>query len=117
MTSKWSPMKPSSTSRLDVLAEVARGVVRLGAEHRADLVDALEHADHHLLVELRALREVRRAAEVVDREHVRAALGRGLDELGRSGSRRSRARRARARKPRIDGGGEPEDGAAPWDGD
>ena len=49
----------------DVLGEVAHRVVRLGAEHRPDLVDALEHPDHHLLVELRRLRQVRRAAEVV----------------------------------------------------
>ena len=67
----------------DVLREVADGVVRLGPEHRPDLVDALEDADQHLLVELRALREVRRPAEVVDLEDVRAALGRGLDQLGR----------------------------------
>ena len=43
-----------------VLGEVAGGVVRLGAEHRPGLVDALEHADHHLLVQLRALGEDRR---------------------------------------------------------
>jgi hypothetical protein len=57
--------------------------VRLGAEGRPDLVDPLEDADHRLLVELRALREVRRAPEVVQREDVRAALGRGGDDLGR----------------------------------
>ena len=51
-------MKPSSTSSDDVLGQVAGRVVRLGAEHRADLEDPLEHADHHLLVELRALRQV-----------------------------------------------------------
>ena len=51
-----------------VLGEVAHGVVRLGAEHRPDLVDPLEDADQLLLVELRALGEVGRAAEVVDRE-------------------------------------------------
>ena len=56
-----------------VLGQVPRGVVRLGPEHRAGLVDALEHADHRLLVELRRLGEVRRAAEVVDLEHVGAA--------------------------------------------
>ena len=64
-----------------VLGEVAHGVVRFGAEHRTDLVDALEHADHHLLVELRALREVARPAEVVDAEHVGAGLGRRRDDL------------------------------------
>ena len=64
-----------------VLGEVAHGVVRFGAEHRADLVHALEHADHHLLVELRALREVAGPAEVVDAEHVGAGLGRRRDDL------------------------------------
>ena len=56
--------------------------MRLGPEHRPDLVDPLEDADQHLLVELRALGEVRRAAEVVDLEDVRARLGRRLDQLG-----------------------------------
>ena len=65
----------------DVLGQVAGGVVRLGPEHRPDLVDALEDADHHLLVELRALGQVRRAAEVVEREDVGAALGRRADDL------------------------------------
>ncbi len=65
----------------DVLRQVPHGVVRLGAEDRPDLVDPLEDADQLLLVELRALGEVRRPAEVVDREDVGAALGRGLDEL------------------------------------
>ena len=60
----------SSTSRRDVLREVPDGVVRLGAEDRTDLVDPLEHPDQRLLVELRALGEVRRAAEVVDLEDV-----------------------------------------------
>ena len=50
----------------DVLRQVAHRVVRLGPEDRPDLVDPLEDADHLLLVELRALREVRRPAEVVD---------------------------------------------------
>ena len=57
--------------------------MRLGPEHRPDLVDPLEDAHHLLLVELRALREVRRPAEVVDLEDVRAGLGRRGDELGR----------------------------------
>ena len=66
--------------------------MRLGPEHRADLVDPLEHADHRLLVELRRLGQVRRPAEVVEREHVRAALGRRRDDLRACGSRRSRPR-------------------------
>ena len=65
----------------DVLGEVPHRVVRLGAEDRADLVDPLEDADQLLLVELRALGEVGRPAEVVDREDVGARLGRRLDEL------------------------------------
>ena len=67
----------------DVLRQVPHRVVRLGAEHRPDLVDPLEDPDQHLLVELRALGEVRRPAEVVDLEDVGAALGRRLDQLGR----------------------------------
>ena len=66
----------------DVLGQVPHRVVRLGPEHRPDLVDPLEDADQHLLVELRALGEVRRPAEVVDLEDVRAGLGGRLDQLG-----------------------------------
>jgi hypothetical protein len=66
-----------------VLGQVADGVVGLGPEGRAGLVDPLEHPDHDLLVELRALRQVGRPAEVVEREDVRAALGRGADDLRR----------------------------------
>ena len=51
-------MKPSSASSDTYSARWRGRVVGLGAEHRADLVDALEHADHDLLVELRALGEV-----------------------------------------------------------
>src|SRR5207249_5290271 len=53
------------------------------AEDRPDLVDALEDSDHHLLVELRALREERRPTEVVDREDVGATLRRRCDDLRR----------------------------------
>ena len=67
----------------DVFGEMASGVVGFGSEHRTDLVHALEHADHHLLVELGALREVSRSPEPVDREDVRSTLRRRLDHLGR----------------------------------
>jgi hypothetical protein len=66
----------------DVLGEVSHRVVGLGPEHRTDLVDPFEDPDQHLLVELRALGQVRRPAEVVDLEHVRPRLGGGLHELG-----------------------------------
>jgi hypothetical protein len=67
----------------DVLVDVADGVVRLGAEDRADLVDAFKDADHDLLVELWALGQEGGAAEVVELEDVGPALrGRG-DDLGR----------------------------------
>ena len=59
------------------------GVVRLRAEDRPHLVDALEDPDQLLLVELRALREVGRPAEVVDGKDVGTRLGRRLDELRR----------------------------------
>ena len=62
---------------------MAHRVVRFGAEHGADLVDTFEHADHHLLVELRALGEEGATTEPVDREHVGTALGRGGDDLRR----------------------------------
>src|SRR5688572_22592798 len=64
-----------------VLVQVARGVVWLRAEYRAHLENALEDPDEHLLVELGALREVCRLTEVVEAETVRAALGRGGDDL------------------------------------
>ena len=64
-----------------VLRQVPYRVVRLGPEHRPDLVHPLEDPDHHLLVELRALRQVRRAAEVVHREDVRTGLGRRAHDL------------------------------------
>src|SRR4051812_8661409 len=57
------------------------GLVRLRAPDLAGLVNALEHTDHRLLVELRALRQVRLPAEVVEPEDVRAALGRRADDL------------------------------------
>ncbi len=76
-------MKPELRVERHVLGQVPDRVVRLGAEHRADLVDPFEHTDHRLLVELRRLRQVRRSAEVVQREHVRAGLGRRTDDLRR----------------------------------
>ena len=88
----------------DVLAEVPRRVVRLGAEHGSDLVHALEHADHDLLVELRALGEVGGPPEVVEGEDVGAALGgrrddlRGLD-LGERERVEGRAEARRSRPP------------------
>ena len=59
-----------------------RGVL-FRAEDRADLEHAVVDADHGLLVELRRLRQVRPAAEVVELEDVRAALGARADDLGR----------------------------------
>ena len=104
-TSRWSSMKPELDVERDVLRQVPHGVVRLGAEDRPDLVDALEDADQLLLVELRALGEVRRAPEVVDLEDVGAGLGRrrhelrGLD-LGEAAPRRgSRGSRGPRRRP------------------
>ncbi len=67
----------------DILVEVARGVMRLGAEDRANLEDALEDAYHDLLVKLRALRQVRRPPEVVEFEDGGSALGGGGDDLRR----------------------------------
>ena len=83
ITVVWSCDEAHLDVERDVLVEVARRVVRLGAEDRADLEDALEDADHDLLVELRALRQVGRPAEVVDGEDVGPALGGRGDELRR----------------------------------
>jgi hypothetical protein len=66
-----------------VLGEVATGVMRLGAKNGAGLENALEHTNHRLLVELRALSEVGGLSEVVEREDVRAALSGGGDDLRR----------------------------------
>ena len=62
---------------------MADRVVRLSTEDRGHLVDALEDADHDLLVELRALRQVGALAEVVDGKDVGPALGGGGNKLGR----------------------------------
>ena len=66
----------------DVLVDVAGGVVRLGPEDGADLVDPLKDADHHLLVELRALGQVGGLAEVVEGEGGGPRLGGRADDLG-----------------------------------
>ncbi len=58
----------------DVLVEVPVGVKVLCAEHRANLKDALKDGNQHLLVELGALRKENCLAEVLEAEHVGAAL-------------------------------------------
>ena len=64
------------------LVQVARGVVLLGPEDRADLEDLLEPgAHHHLLVELGRLVQEGLLLEVGDREELGPALGRGRDDL------------------------------------
>ena len=100
--------EPELDVEAGVLVDVTRGVVRLGAEHRPDLVDPLEHADHDLLVELLALREIRDAIEVAHREHVGAAFGRGAHELGRLDLHEALAVE-RAPKPAHRRRGDPED--------
>ena len=82
-TSRWSRMKPELGVQRHVLGQVPGGVVRFGPEHRAGLVDPLEHADHGLLVELRGLGQVGAAAEVVHAEHVGPGLGGRGHQLGR----------------------------------
>ena len=49
-------------------------VVLLRTEHRTGLKDSVEHADHHLFVELRALCQDCRSVEVLEFKEVRAAL-------------------------------------------
>src|SRR5207244_3393088 len=60
----------------DILVEVARGIMWLGAKDRTDLEDALKDTHHNLFIELWALCEVARSPEVVQLENVRAALRR-----------------------------------------
>src|SRR5690606_11752188 len=61
----------------DVFVQVAGRVVRLRPEDRSNLEDPLEDTHHDLLVELRALRQISRAAKVIHGEYVCAPLGRG----------------------------------------
>ena len=85
-------MKPSSASS-DVYCARCRAVSCGSARNTGpDLVDPLEDADHQLLVELRRLGQVGRPAEVVEPEHVRAALGGRRRRSSACGSRRSRSR-------------------------
>jgi hypothetical protein len=52
------------------------------AEHRPRFEDPLEPRRHgHLLIELRALRQIRLAVEVLHLEHVRAALAGRRNQL------------------------------------
>src|SRR5258707_10307689 len=67
----------------DIFIDMARRVVRLGAEDRADLEDALEDTNHDLLVELWTLCQVGRASKVVQLEDVSPALGCSSDNLRR----------------------------------
>src|SRR5947209_10084943 len=67
----------------DIFIDMARGVVRLGAEDRADLEDALKDANHDLLVELRTLCQVGGPPKVVQLKDVGSALGCSSDNLRR----------------------------------
>ena len=60
---------------------MTRRVVLLRPEDRCDLVDAFEYADHHLLVKLRALRQICLFAEIRQREDISSALGSRRYEL------------------------------------
>src|SRR2546423_1774814 len=59
----------------DIFIDMARGVVRLGAEDRADLEDALEDTNHDLLVELWTLCQVGGPSKVVQLKDVSSTLG------------------------------------------
>src|SRR5258708_40012474 len=67
----------------DVFVDVARGGMRFGTKHRANLEDALKHANHDLLIELWTLREECTAPEIFHREHVGTAFRRGAYQLRR----------------------------------
>ena len=95
----------------DVLVDVTGGVVRLGPEDGAHLVDALKDADHHLLVELRALGQVGGLAEVVEGEGGGPRLGGRADDLRGLDLRESEIVQAGA-EPGHGGGLDGEIGAA-----
>ena len=65
--------------------------VRLRAVDVTGLEDALEARNAVLLVELRALREIGNAIEVLDLEEIRSALGAAGDDLGRDDLREAPA--------------------------
>ena len=111
MTVKWFVDKAQLDVEADVFAEVADGVVGFGAKDGADFEDAFEDADHDLLIELGALRQVGRAAEVVDGKDVGAAFGGGGDELGGLDLGKALAGEIAA-EGAHDAGGEAVDGAA-----
>ena len=60
---------------------MTRRVVLLRPEDRCDLIDTLEDADHHLLVKLRALRQICLFAEIRQGEDISSALGSRCYEL------------------------------------
>ena len=66
----------------DIFVEVPARVVVLGAEHGAYLEHALVNGHQRLLVKLRTLRKEHRLTEVIELEHVCAALGAGKVYLG-----------------------------------
>ena len=75
------------------LGQVAARLRFLGAERRAERVDAAERHRVGLVVELAALRQVRRRVlEVLDREQRRRALARGGREDRRVGEDEARGR-------------------------
>src|SRR5258707_2762111 len=75
--------EPEFCIEAHILVHMAGGIVRFGAKDWADLVDALEHADHDLFIELRALCEIRWSAEVIEFEDIGTALCGRRDDLGR----------------------------------
>src|SRR5262249_8645460 len=59
----------------DVFINMPSSFMWLGAEHRTNLKDTLEDADHDLLIKLRALGQISWATKVVETKDVRAAFG------------------------------------------
>ena len=57
------------------------GIVLFRTEHRRGLKDPVEHAHHHLLVKLRALRQICLFAEIRQGEDISSALGSRCYEL------------------------------------
>src|SRR6266487_3221190 len=67
----------------DIFVDVACRVMRLGAEDRANLEDALEDSHHDLLIELGTLCQVSISPKVVQFEDISPALGSRGDDLWR----------------------------------
>ncbi len=66
--------KSNFNVQTDIFVDVANGVVGFSAKDRCNFKDAFKDADHDLLIELWALRQIGRPAKVIDGEQVGSTL-------------------------------------------